>query len=298
MREQPTIIWQTTSGSNALSTYEAYKTIDEIATLHPARLIIADSDRGDRDQLMRYAQRRHLAPALRMPFHADRDQISTMHRSGVNRMVFRIDSSNRERHDALHGYTSFGTTLRAMRFAAEERIPIEVETHLTRATYKELARIAEIITAFHASEWLVTFPVPPLQPGQEMLNAAETESALAALASFELLSGLHIRTIEAPQFVRFGGSAIRDVVFIGGNGEVRPGEYTKAVAGNVRYRPLQALAESDAFSVAADPANLHGKCGRCEFRGPCGGSRARAFAMTGDLFAPDPLCSYQPSGAA
>jgi MoaA/NifB/PqqE/SkfB family radical SAM enzyme len=37
-----------------------------------------------------------------------------------------------------------------------------------------------------------------------------------------------------------------------------------------------------------------GRCGRCEYRDPCGGSRARAYAATGDPLAEDPLCLYQP----
>ena len=43
-----------------------------------------------------------------------------------------------------------------------------------------------------------------------------------------------------------------------------------------------------------DLSKLNGKCARCEFKTLCGGSRARAWAMTSDLFATDPLCAYQP----
>jgi len=43
-----------------------------------------------------------------------------------------------------------------------------------------------------------------------------------------------------------------------------------------------------------DPDMLKGRCGRCEFRHICGGSRSRAFALTGDPFATDPWCAYQP----
>jgi radical SAM protein with 4Fe4S-binding SPASM domain len=43
-----------------------------------------------------------------------------------------------------------------------------------------------------------------------------------------------------------------------------------------------------------DSNALGGKCGGCEFRNFCGGSRARAYGMTGDPFAADPACNYQP----
>jgi MoaA/NifB/PqqE/SkfB family radical SAM enzyme len=295
MREQPTVIWQASNAQDSLSTYEAYKTIDEIASLHPARLMFEDGERADRDQLLRYAQRRHLAPAVRVLPCASRDDIEELRKTGINRLIFRIDSWSRIRHDAMHGAMSFGATLRAMRYAADEHIPIEVETRVTKENVADLAKIAEIITTFHASEWLVVFPVPPLRAGETMITAAEAEQALATLSTIETRSGLRVRTVEAPHFIRFGGHAIRDVVFIGSNGEVRPGESSKIAAGNVRFRPLQTVVMSGAFHALADPSNLRGKCGRCEFRGDCGGSRARAAAMTGDLFAPDPLCSYQPS---
>jgi len=52
--------------------------------------------------------------------------------------------------------------------------------------------------------------------------------------------------------------------------------------------------DTELFRGMRDPAKLHGRCGRCEFAGICGGSRARAFAVTGDLYAEEPWCAYQP----
>lgn len=48
------------------------------------------------------------------------------------------------------------------------------------------------------------------------------------------------------------------------------------------------------FRELRDPERLDGKCGLCEFRPICGGSRARAYAMTGDLFAEEPACAWEP----
>jgi MoaA/NifB/PqqE/SkfB family radical SAM enzyme len=49
---------------------------------------------------------------------------------------------------------------------------------------------------------------------------------------------------------------------------------------------LQALRKPDAFG---------GRCGQCEFRTVCGGSRSHAYATTGDPLAEDPSCLYQPA---
>jgi MoaA/NifB/PqqE/SkfB family radical SAM enzyme len=50
------------------------------------------------------------------------------------------------------------------------------------------------------------------------------------------------------------------------------------------------------FRALRDPDRFHGKCGVCEYRGPCGGSRARAFAVYGDPLASEPDCAYEPEG--
>ena len=87
----------------------------------------------------------------------------------------------------------------------------------------------------------------------------------------------------------------RGFVFISHAGDVRASEFLPLSAGNLRYRPLDAIYRgSDLFVALRDPNNLQGKCGRCEFRHICGGSRARAWTVDGNAFADDPLCAYEP----
>ena len=87
----------------------------------------------------------------------------------------------------------------------------------------------------------------------------------------------------------------RSFVYVSHAGDVRPSEFAPQRAGNLRYRDLGAIYRgSDLFVALRNPDNLHGKCRHCEFRILCGGSRARAYAMTGDLFGSDPLCAYEP----
>jgi radical SAM protein with 4Fe4S-binding SPASM domain len=64
----------------------------------------------------------------------------------------------------------------------------------------------------------------------------------------------------------------------------------------VKHQTLQEVYQtSDLFLSLRDTEKLKGKCGRCEFRDLCGGSRARAWSMTGDVFAADPLGTYEPA---
>jgi radical SAM protein with 4Fe4S-binding SPASM domain len=84
-------------------------------------------------------------------------------------------------------------------------------------------------------------------------------------------------------------------VFISHVGEVYPSGFLPVSGGNVRELPLPRIyRESQLFRDLRNPDLLKGKCGACEFREVCGGSRARAYGLTGDLFAPDPACAYTP----
>jgi radical SAM protein with 4Fe4S-binding SPASM domain len=66
--------------------------------------------------------------------------------------------------------------------------------------------------------------------------------------------------------------------------------------GNVRVDSLTEIyRHSPVLTSLRDTSKLHGKCGKCEFKKICGGSRARAYALSGDMFAEDPCCNYIPS---
>ncbi len=91
----------------------------------------------------------------------------------------------------------------------------------------------------------------------------------------------------------------RGFVFVSHNGDIFPSGYLPISAGNVRNDSLvDVYRNSSLFRTLRDPSARKGKCGYCEYGRICGGSRARAFAMTGDYLAPDPRCSYQPANQA
>ena len=84
-------------------------------------------------------------------------------------------------------------------------------------------------------------------------------------------------------------------VFISHTGEIFPSGFLPISAGNVRKQSLvEVYRHSPLFTDLRDPDKLKGKCGVCEFRRVCGGSRARAYALSGDYLASDPSCIYQP----
>jgi radical SAM protein with 4Fe4S-binding SPASM domain len=85
-------------------------------------------------------------------------------------------------------------------------------------------------------------------------------------------------------------------LFISARGDIQPSGFLPLTAGNVRRDSLVDVYRGHPLFVALrDPSRLEGRCGRCEFRGVCGGSRARAFAATGNHLGEDPMCAYVPA---
>lgn len=105
------------------------------------------------------------------------------------------------------------------------------------------------------------------------------------------LTGHPGRVRRAPLQVSAGNG----FAFVSHRGDVHPSGFLPIPAGNVRQRSLVDIyRDSELFTALRDPARLGGRCGACEFRTVCGGSRARAYAVTGDIWAEEPTCAYQP----
>ncbi len=97
--------------------------------------------------------------------------------------------------------------------------------------------------------------------------------------------------MRSPLGIRDG----RGVLFISHTGEVSPSGFLPLACGNVKdSHPAEIYRGHPLFVSLRDNDALRGKCGSCEFRGVCGGSRARAYAVTGDPLAGDPACVYLP----
>ncbi|HET7704599.1 MAG TPA: radical SAM protein [Thermoanaerobaculia bacterium] len=319
-----------------LSTYEAYKTIDQIAALHPEELLITGGDpleRADIYQLVDYAVRRNLQPCLVLSVTQllTGNAIGKLRRHGLSRLAISIDASSPDRHDAARGIPGhFTQSLLAIRWARTYEMALEVNTLVTRHNVNDLETIAQLLADLSVQRWNVYFAVPTREMNRnDALTAAETEAVFERLYAIGLRSPVAIRTIEAPHYRRFvlqkglderrrtidryfesadaddasleqqaisrATTDRSEIVFISHSGEVSISPFLPLTAGNVRYQPLATIHRStDMFLQISDDSRLKGKCGKCEFRRICGGSRARAYAATGDLFAADPLCSYEP----
>jgi radical SAM protein len=128
---------------------------------------------------------------------------------------------------------------------------------------------------------------------QKMREAKETTDEIEYLSALteKGLTGSIDGLGRAPKGVNDGNG----FVFISHIGDVYPSGLLPVKAGNIRETPLAEIyRESPIFQSLRNPDLFKGKCGVCEFRYVCGGSRSRAFAMTGDYLESEPFCVYIP----
>ncbi len=256
--------------------------------------------------------------------------IDRMKEAGVAAISLSIDRATAEPHDTLRGVPGcFQRTMVAARRAREVGLAFQVNTLVSRETLADMPAIHVLTQSIGASRWSLFFLVAVgrgtvLEP----ITAAEAEQLLVWLASRANEPGPIVTTTEAPFFRRVmvqerkkrgegpaapepakpghpaqGHSAgIRDgngVMFISRDGSISPSGFLPLSAGNAKLEnPLRVYRESALFRSLRDVDGFKGRCGVCEFRAVCGGSRARAFVATGDPLAEDPLCPYVPLAIA
>jgi radical SAM protein len=114
----------------------------------------------------------------------------------------------------------------------------------------------------------------------------------------DALAGTEARLVpDGRHFV--GTNDGKGVVFVGHTGEIYPSGFLPIHCGRFPFDSVVHVYRKAAlFEALRDPDRLGGKCGACEFRNICGGSRGRAFAVSGDPLAEEPDCAYVPLGWA
>jgi len=251
--------------------------------------------------------------------------IARLKAAGVEAVSLSLDGSDAARHDALRRIDGcFDRTLVSARACAAEALPFQVNTLVSEETLDDLPAIHRLATDLGAARWSLFFLVAVgrgtvLKP----ITAEACERLFERLLDLSSDAGPIITTTEAPHFRRVvlerarragrglaplpqgnmgHGAGIRDgngIMFISHTGEVHPSGFFPLAAGDVRTAdPVSLYRDSDLFRTLRRPDLLTGRCGRCEYAETCGGSRARAFAATGDPMAEDPLCLYEPVPAA
>ncbi len=312
--------------TNRFSTAEAFHLIEAVAAMRVPVLALTGGDpltRPDLFPIIEFAARRSVRTSLTLlptPL-LEPSVISELKACGLFRIGLWLHGSTPALHDSYGGVSGLHRrTLAIIGTCHEVQLPVHVNTIVARANFHDLDGMIELLVRLDVELWNLVFMVPDgRDQAGAMLSAREHEEVFAKLYAAAKRVRFQIKTSEAPQYRRFllqqriresrgrlreadvfasaakANSEGAGTVFINDRGEVCPSRFLPLSAGDVTQQSLaDVYAHSPLFASLRDSSKLKGKCGRCPARNLCGGSRARAYVMTGDLFASDPCCAFDP----
>lgn len=321
-----------------LSTEEGQRLIDEVADMAAPVFVLTGGDplkRPDIFDLVGYASHRGVRVSLTPSATPllTREAIVDLQRRGLVRLAISLDGPTASMHDGFRRVPgSFDCTLQAVRWARQVGLPVQINTTITRHNLAHIEELIALVESLDIVLWSVFFLVPTGRGHDiDLISADEFEQVFEKLYETSKRVRFDIKSTEAQHYRRFllqrrveqkknGGTVAamflanspdgigraprgindgKGFVFISHLGEIFPSGFLPVSAGNIRKQSLAGLyRHSPLFMALRNSENLKGKCGACEFREVCGGSRARAYALTGDIFAEEPCCVYQPPAVA
>jgi AdoMet-dependent heme synthase len=310
-----------------LTSEEGFRLLEEVKSFGDPLMVFTGGDplkRPDLFQLLEHSVslglRTTVTPSATPLLTSD--TVERFKKCGVARMAISLDGPDAISHDGFRRVEgSFERTMQALRHAQDIGLPTQVNTTVTRHNMHRLAEISAIVEQFGAKLWSVFFLVATGRASvSQDLTAEEYEEVFDFLYRTSKTGSIDIKTTEAQHYRRYvaqqrkaeGESGSRasapeviqrqagindgkGFVFVSHTGEIYPSGFLPIAAGNVRRDSLRTVyRDSPLFRTLRDSDNLGGKCFDCEYRNLCGGSRSRAYALTGDFLAEEPRCVYRP----
>ncbi|OZU87992.1 radical SAM/SPASM domain-containing protein [Virgibacillus indicus] len=321
---------------------EGKKLIDDIYEMDNPMLVFTGGDpleRPDVFDIAEYAVKKGVRVSMTPSAtpNVTKEAMQKAKNVGLARWAFSVDGHSAEVHDHFRGTNgSFDLTMNAISYLHELKMPLQINTVISRYNYEYLDEMAEMVEKLGVVLWSVFFLVPTGRGKEsDMISPAEHEKVLRWLYKLSKRVPYDIKTTAAQHYRRVViqskmrehkgmsdkeqifyedalnqgktgqidglGRAPKGVndgngfVFISHTGDVYPSGLLPIKAGNVRQTPLATIyRESEVFQNLRNPDKYKGKCGVCEFRHVCGGSRSRAYNVTGDYMESEPYCVYIP----
>ncbi|MDP3912049.1 MAG: radical SAM protein [Gemmatimonadales bacterium] len=310
------------SATSELSTAECRRIVDELLAVNPAPLIILSGGepllRDDLTEIAAYASAKGATVVVGTNGTLlTGERIAALKTAGVQGVAVSIDSLEPRYHDNFrHGKGSLQDTIAALDRLRAQRLDFIVQTTATKGNRAELERLAR----WSADQGAVAFNCYFLVAtgrgaGLSDLAPAEYETVLAELAKWqrEYRGRMLVRAKCAPHFMRHVHALDPESPVLNyqtrcpcgtqycritPDGKLTPCPYLPEVAGDLRTQSFAEIWRASPLFRQLREGTLGGKCGRCEYQKLCGGCRARAFALEGDVLAADPSCAYEPAAGA
>jgi radical SAM protein len=312
-----------------LTTEEGFRLLDAITGFgrpYP-HVVFTGGDplrREDLETLVAAATERGIGASLAPAATPDMtpERLRSLKAAGIQTMSLSLDGSTPALHDGFRGVPgTFEATLRAAEWTHDIGLPLQVNTLVTDETLSDLPAIYDLMTRIGIIRWSLFFLISVGRgTGLREISAVDSERLNHWLYGLSKDAPFAIKTTEATHYRRVAikrmraeglddaaiaetsvgrGFGVRDgngIMFVANNGFVFPSGFLPLPVGNVRTDDLVSLyREHPVFTGLRDVSQFKGRCGRCEFSRICGGSRARAYAWTGDVLEADPLCPFVPA---
>jgi radical SAM protein len=315
-----------------LTTAEGFALIDQIRDFGDPlpHLILTGGDPLERRDLFELIDRARaqgigisITPAATSKLM--REVLARLREHGVEGLGLSLDGSTSARHDGIRGVPgTFARTLEALRWTAELQMPVQVNTLASAETAADIPAVYELLKGHAIARWSVFFLIS-VGRGKvlEPLTPAEGERLMEWIFEISRIAPFTVATTEAPSYRRvaiermraegmtgeqmkrtgaYRGFGIRDghgILFVSHTGDICPAGFLPLAAANVRESRLAAVYRTaPVFHALHDPTQFEGRCGYCEYKALCGGSRARAYGVQGNPLAEDPFCEYEPKKPA
>jgi len=310
-----------------LTTEQGYRLLDEIRSFGEPLMVFTGGDplkRPDLYELVRYAVkiglRTNVTPSATPLLTAE--AIERFQAAGVSRMAISLDGPDAPTHDDFRGIPgTFDRAMFALRHARDIGLDTQLQTTITRRNMARLPEMAEIAKEVRTKMWSLFFLIVTGRAAEgDDLLAPEYEQVFEFMYELSKTAPFGVKTTEAMHYRRYvaqrvkaehgvtenenargvawrtaGVSDGKGFVFVSHTGEIFPSGFLPLTGGNVLQDSLtDVYRNSELFRTLRDIDQREGKCGICEYKKVCGGSRSRAYAFTGDYLAEDPRCIYQP----
>lgn len=298
--------------------------IDQVAQMGTPLLVLTGGDplqRGDLEDLISHARKRELTVATIPAATANltRERIFRLRDSGVQQLALSLDGPTAALHDDFRRVPgTFDKVIEAAGWIRESGVPLQINTVFGAWNHNDFDRMAELVGRLGCVFWEIFFLVPTGR-GKSLdgCTGEQFEGLFAKIHALSQKAPFHIKVTEGQHYRRFyirkeGTTAVlphtgrkpvssrpvnagNGFCFVDHTGVVQPSGFLPIDCGNVKTASLEWIyREHPVFRDLRDLSRLKGKCGICEWRDFCsGGSRARAFSLTGDYLAEEPLCAYQ-----
>ena len=310
-----------------LSLDEGKRLIDEVAAMGTPLMVLTGGDplqRDDLEELIRHGKRAGLVMAS-IPAATQRltrERILSLRDSGVDQLALSLDGETAVKHDSFRQVEgTFDKMIEAAGWIREAQVPLQINTVFGSWNLRDFEAVARKVTELGAIFWEIFFLVPTGR-GSALTgcSAQEMEDLFKQIHELSLTANFTVKVTEAQHYRRWFAqnddihrrsafhhgqplvaprpvNAGNGFAFVDHTGAILPSGFLPLDCGNVRQSHLGETYRNHAtFRQLRDLNQLQGKCQICVHRDFCsGGSRARAFGVTGNYLASEPFCAYEPA---